>query len=155
MESHQDINNSTPGQCAKPGCMFHGRPETDNFCSVCFKEQIKNKQQQAETSQPAVAPAVAQTPAPVLQTKPVEEVKTVEVSTLEVTETPQKKKPTRCGVCKKKVGLTGFKCRCEGIYCGLHRYSDKHECSFDYKAMGREEVAANNPKVIADKLNRI
>ena len=36
-------------------------------------------------------------------------------------------------MCKKKVGLTGFTCRCGGLFCSIHRYSDKHECKFDYK----------------------
>ena len=45
----------------------------------------------------------------------------------------EKKKKNRCGVCKKKVGLTGFTCRCGGLFCSIHRYSDKHECKFDYK----------------------
>ena len=44
-----------------------------------------------------------------------------------------KKKKNRCGACKKKVGLTGFTCRCGGLFCSIHRYSDKHECGFDYK----------------------
>jgi len=44
-----------------------------------------------------------------------------------------KKVKRRCGVCKKKIGLTGFECRCGNLYCGIHRYSDKHDCTFDYK----------------------
>ena len=44
-----------------------------------------------------------------------------------------KKKKNRCQSCKKKVGLTGFTCRCGGLFCSIHRYSDKHDCSFDYK----------------------
>ena len=44
-----------------------------------------------------------------------------------------KKKKNRCLSCKKKVGLTGFTCRCGGLFCSIHRYSDKHECNFDYK----------------------
>merc|ERR1719237_837900 len=33
---------------------------------------------------------------------------------------------------KKKLGLTGFTCRCGGLFCSIHRYSDKHQCDFDY-----------------------
>merc|ERR1712066_1049496 len=44
---------------------------------------------------------------------------------------PKKVKKNRCASCKKKVGLTGFACRCGGMYCGIHRYSDKHNCTFD------------------------
>lgn len=31
----------------------------------------------------------------------------------------------RCGQCKKKVGLTGFDCRCGHVFCGVHRYADQ------------------------------
>ena len=51
--------------------------------------------------------------------------------------------------------LSGFKCRCGGLYCGLHRYTDKHNCTFDYKAAGRKELEVNNPKVVAAKVQRI
>ena len=68
--------------------------------------------------------------------------------------TPAKKQKKKCGVCKKKLGLTGrnhfeslwiilnhfeftrilgFECRCGLYYCGIHRYSDQHNCPFDYK----------------------
>jgi len=66
-----------------------------------------------------------------------------------------KKKKNRCQACKKKVGLTGFNCRCGGLFCSIHRYSDKHECSFDYKAMGEKEISEANPVVVAAKINKI
>jgi hypothetical protein len=44
-----------------------------------------------------------------------------------------RKKRNRCVSCKKKLGLTGFTCRCGGLFCSIHRYSDKHQCDFDYK----------------------
>merc|ERR1711976_224220 len=63
-----------------------------------------------------------------------------------------KKKKNRCLSCKKKVGLTGFTCRCGGLYCSIHRYSDKHECTFDYKELGAEEIRKSNPVVVASKV---
>lgn len=54
----------------------------------------------------------------------------------------KKMAPSRCISCKKKVGLLGFNCRCGGTFCEKHRYSDKHECTFDYKTHGRTEVTA-------------
>jgi len=68
---------------------------------------------------------------------------------------PEKKKKSRCLSCKKKVGLTGFECRCGGLFCGIHRYSDKHECSFDYKALGADQISKANPLVVAAKVNKI
>jgi len=66
-----------------------------------------------------------------------------------------KKKKNRCMSCKKKLGLTGFSCRCGGLYCAIHRYSDKHECNFDYKAMGEKEISENNPLIVAQKVAKI
>jgi len=71
------------------------------------------------------------------------------------TEEPTKKKKSRCLCCKKKLGLTGFTCRCGGLFCGIHRYSDKHDCSFDYKAMGEKEIAEANPLIVAQKVAKI
>lgn len=65
------------------------------------------------------------------------------------------KKRNRCYTCKKKVGLTGFECRCGGLFCGLHRYSDKHNCTFDYKTDGREQLAKANPVVVGEKIKKI
>jgi len=64
-------------------------------------------------------------------------------------------KKNRCHTCKKKVGLTGFECRCGGLYCGLHRYSDKHECTFDYKELAQQQIRKANPVVVGEKINKI
>ncbi|CAH2242354.1 jg19967 [Pararge aegeria aegeria] len=66
-----------------------------------------------------------------------------------------KKKKNRCAVCRKKVGLTGFECRCGGLFCAVHRYSDKHECSFDYRELGAQEIRRNNPVVVSQKIHKI
>jgi len=65
------------------------------------------------------------------------------------------KKRNRCYSCRKKVGLTGFECRCGGLYCGIHRYSDKHNCTFDYKADAREQLTKANPVVVGEKIKKI
>ncbi|XP_060917106.1 AN1-type zinc finger protein 5-like [Labrus mixtus] len=68
---------------------------------------------------------------------------------------PQKPKKNRCFMCRKKVGLTGFGCRCGNIFCGIHRYSDKHNCPYDYKAEAADKIRKENPVVVADKIQRI
>jgi hypothetical protein len=60
-----------------------------------------------------------------------------------------------CFLCKKRVGLTGFKCRCGNIFCSIHRYSDKHSCTYDYRTAGRDAIAKANPVVKADKVDKI
>ncbi|KAJ6808617.1 zinc finger AN1 domain-containing stress-associated protein 15-like [Iris pallida] len=68
---------------------------------------------------------------------------------------PSARAGNRCSTCRKRVGLTGFRCRCGHLFCGRHRYSDVHKCSFDYKAMGREEISKANPLVRAAKIIKI
>ncbi|KAI3732001.1 hypothetical protein L1987_63197 [Smallanthus sonchifolius] len=66
-----------------------------------------------------------------------------------------KKEVSRCSGCRRKVGLTGFRCRCGDLFCAEHRYSDRHDCSYDYKTAGREAIAKDNPVVKAAKIVRI
>ncbi|VDM21285.1 unnamed protein product [Hydatigera taeniaeformis] len=58
----------------------------------------------------------------------------------------------RCMVCNKRVGFT---CRCGGLYCTVHRYSDSHDCSFDYRESGQADIRKANPQVICSKINKI
>ena len=103
------------------------------------------------------------------------------------TTTPAKKKKAknRCLICRKKVGLTGFSCRCVlaraasspwyamasfhladcsryvcrcgGLFCGAHRMSDAHQCTFDYKAHSSEQLQKSGrvDKVVPDKVTKI
>ncbi|KAF6128271.1 zinc finger AN1-type containing 5 [Phyllostomus discolor] len=49
----------------------------------------------------------------------------------------------------------GFDCRCGNLFCGLHRYSDKHNCPYDYKAEAAAKIRKENPVVVAEKIQRI
>ncbi|KAK1267580.1 Zinc finger AN1 domain-containing stress-associated protein 15 [Acorus gramineus] len=95
---------------------------------------------------PETAPAASKRPAPSYLGANSED---------EVPPPPQTSSVSRCSSCKRKVGLTGFRCRCGDLFCGRHRYSDVHECSFDYKAVGREEILKANPVVRASKIIKI
>ncbi|CAK7330839.1 unnamed protein product [Dovyalis caffra] len=66
-----------------------------------------------------------------------------------------KREVNRCSGCRRRVGLTGFRCRCGELFCWEHRYSDRHDCSFDYKTAGREAIARENPVVKAAKIVRV
>lgn len=68
---------------------------------------------------------------------------------------PPKPKKNRCFMCRKKVGLTGFGCRCGNLFCGIHRYSDKHNCPYDYKTEAADKIRKENPVVVAEKIQRI
>ncbi|KAK3004303.1 hypothetical protein RJ639_018665 [Escallonia herrerae] len=58
----------------------------------------------------------------------------------------------RCQSCNKKGVVTGFQCRCGAMFCGVHRYPEAHDCSFDFKALGRVTLEKANPVCKIDKL---
>lgn len=65
---------------------------------------------------------------------------------------PLKSKRKRCGLCSKKLSLTAFPCHCDEFFCEKHRYSNEHNCSYDYKSTGKLEILKDNPKITAEKL---
>ena len=68
----------------------------------------------------------------------------------------KKKSKNKCDFCNKKYGLITFICRCGGKFCTIHRYTDSHNCDFDYVSYERDKIKKNNPVVIKDKVpNRI
>ena len=58
-----------------------------------------------------------------------------------------------CMVCKCKLRLSGFKCRCDQMFCRVHRLPFDHVCTFDYRAMTIGTLTQQNPIVISDKVN--
>ncbi|KAG6605903.1 Zinc finger A20 and AN1 domain-containing stress-associated protein 8, partial [Cucurbita argyrosperma subsp. sororia] len=77
------------------------------------------------------------------------------MGSVEGEEEKPKEGPKRCNSCKKRVGLTGFNCRCGNVFCVVHRYSDKHDCPFDYHMAAQNAISKANPVVKAQKLDKI
>ncbi|GFQ04418.1 zinc finger a20 and an1 domain-containing stress-associated protein 4 [Phtheirospermum japonicum] len=129
-----------------------------NMCSKCYKDTVL-KQEQANLAASSIHVVVTTTEAHAA------------MSDIVVVASPQapaalpppaekiveevKEGPKRCGTCNKRVGLTGFTCRCGSIFCSVHRYSDKHECQFDYRSAAQEAIAKANPVVKAEKIDKI
>ena len=67
------------------------------------------------------------------------------------------KKKNRCHVCRKKVGMLGFKCKCSDkhLFCSIHRLPESHECVFDHHGEEKEMLAKKLVKVVAEKMQRI
>ena len=57
--------------------------------------------------------------------------------------------------CNKRIGLTVFQCKCKYYFCAEHRYSDRHDCTFDYKQFSKELLQKANPTIIPSKINSI
>lgn len=170
-------------QLCKGNCGFFGSPDQRGLCSVCFKKEVENERKKdddksttvtthessdssttapmtdamADLMKPQVPEVEFKSPADT--PKPESPKREVQLKDEEegtpVASPPAKKQKKKCGMCKKKLGLTGFECRCGKFYCGLHRYSDQHACPFDYKSDGRKLIAAANPAVRGEKVQKL
>ncbi|KAG9448452.1 hypothetical protein H6P81_008417 [Aristolochia fimbriata] len=138
-------------------CGFPGNPATNNMCQNCFnssgllsppscsthdkhnKSFLPIRSSSDHRSISSSAPLVIQDRSHTPLDSHTEELRQV----------------NRCSSCRKKVGLTGFRCRCGDLFCGRHRYSDRHVCNFDYKAAARDAIARENPVVKAAKIVKL
>ncbi|MFS7987615.1 putative transcription regulator A20-like family [Helianthus anomalus] len=135
-------------------CGVVGAPATNNMCQKCFNATTAASSTAAQ--RPRSRSGSRRSPARSMVTLTSRD----ESTDLTVDRTVLKmdkevKVVNRCSGCRKRVGLTGFRCRCGDMFCGEHRYSDRHDCSYDYKSAGREAIARENPVVKAAKIVRI
>ncbi|TGZ74937.1 hypothetical protein CRM22_000679 [Opisthorchis felineus] len=61
----------------------------------------------------------------------------------------------RCHACYKRIGLTGLQCRCGFTFCGYHRYTDRHDCTFNYQEQGHSDIRRANPEVKSEKIRKL
>jgi len=146
--------------CAN-SCGFPGNPATQNLCQNCFlagpastspSPASAPSSSSSSSSLPGVSVLDRPWPAPVEAAEPAWPAVDLAPPTVEAK--PARASVNRCSSCRKRVGLTGFRCRCGDMFCGEHRYSDRHGCSYDYKAAARDAIARDNPVVRAAKIVR-
>lgn len=159
-------------------CGVTGNPATNNMCQKCFNATTATSSSSASTTAAATSGVASilnfsddqssrSSPSPLLDNRSDSSPPTTAATTTnsrinasnrsvnDLAAAAEKKVVNRCSGCRKRVGLTGFRCRCGELFCSEHRYTDRHDCSYDYKTAGREAIARENPVVKAAKIIRV
>ena len=136
--------------------IYFGSEERLGMCSVCFKdskskENIKTEavNQTSEINTNITTPIISED---VKMEEPKPDVQPQE-NIIPINTKPVQANKHSCWVCNKRVGYSGFLCKCEYIFCGSHRHFSDHNCDFDYKKYDREKlVKKSNFGESADKM---
>ncbi|KAI3750821.1 hypothetical protein L2E82_21672 [Cichorium intybus] len=171
MAEEQEWHEASNHVLCANNCGFFGSPTTLNLCSKCFKDHCLKEQHMSNAKlaveKSLTPPQVPQQPSPESSSSSGTSVSLSVVTDLEsgvvppfpssaaVEVVPKPQQRNRCGSCNRRVGLTGFTCKCGTTFCGTHRYPELHACTFDFKTIGKEAISKANPVIKAAKLNKI
>ena len=61
----------------------------------------------------------------------------------------------RCPVCRKKITITAFACRCGVRFCPQHRYPETHNCTFDFQTNDRQKLKDSLVSVNSNKVEKL
>jgi len=67
-------------------------------------------------------------------------------------------RPSRCcyDICKGKINIVDFPCKCKNYYCSKHRHAEQHNCSYDYKGAQTTNLLKHlSTSIIAQKIAQL
>ncbi|PHT29545.1 hypothetical protein CQW23_30872 [Capsicum baccatum] len=137
-------------------CDFFGSAATMNMCSKRQKDMILLKQEHAKLANASSKDVVYR-----ISSSDESELAVVCTTVVSadlaslISQVKSKEGLKKCTACRKCVGLTGFSCKCGDLFCGVHHYSNKYNCPFDYRNVVPNAIAKANPIIVAEKLNMI
>ena len=120
-----------PKRCS---CGFWGTPETLGMCSRCYKDYLeKSGDLSLQLEKGDACKGEVGTRSKVENSLPSDPHLP--------NDRPVQKNRKRCWTCRSKLELVQQevgKCRCDYVFCVLHRLPEQHACIYDHKESGRE-----------------
>ncbi|KAH7863187.1 hypothetical protein Vadar_014526 [Vaccinium darrowii] len=149
----EGFQQSNPKLC-RNGCGFFGTAANMALCSKCYRD-LRLKEEQAVSDKAHMDKLVDDLNLKIrVPSRPRVPSESAAAGGAAARVSQAAVAAKRCSSCNKKVGLVGFQCRCRATFCGDHRYPETHDCLFDFKAVGKDAIARDNPVVKADKVVR-
>uniref|UniRef100_A0A8C1PEC7 Zinc finger, AN1-type domain 6 n=1 Tax=Cyprinus carpio TaxID=7962 RepID=A0A8C1PEC7_CYPCA len=142
----QETNQTQVPLLCSNGCGFYGNPRNNGMCCVCYKDSLQ-RQKNTKSGR-----SIDSGESDVLQKDPFH---TVLLDILLGTMHSYTYHTHILISHPSCFCLTGFGCRCGHLFCSVHRYSDVHNCSFDYKADAAEKIRKENPLIVGEKIKKI